>query len=327
MTRRAFAFFAASVLRAQERADIRTTVQLVVIPTSVKDDHNKPIDGLQESDFTVEVDGKIVPHHFEVEVQPISIAVAVETSANSGPALAKIVKAAPMIQPLISGERGEAALIQFGGDVTVVQQFDSGLNTELFRDMRARGYRTPIIDAVNQAAELLEARPKKRRRVILLISQTRDQGSAAKIDDVVARVQKDNISVYALTYSPFLTTFTVRRSEMLGRKADKEEKKEPAYQAGRGMDLTPLFRGLGNLGKIPTTKLLAEVTGGLDQGFVRHDKLEEIVQRASEDLHSQYLLTIQAPGPQDERFHALTVRCKAPKAIVRARSGYWSGLE
>lgn len=330
MTRREFGLFATTALHAQERADIRTTVRLVVIPVSVKDEKDHPIDGLEEQDFEVRVDQKVIRHRFEADVQPISLVIAVETSQGSGPALAKIVKSASMIEPLISGDRGELSLISFGPGVKVWQQFDHELNTALFRDMRPRGGGALILDAANAAAELLESRPSERRRIILLVSQTRDQGSRASLEAVTARVQKSNISVYALTYSPFLSTFTVKCSEKLGRKEADEEKnenREAAYQPGGGLDLLPLFRGLRNLSRASATEVLTRVTGGLELRFVKQDKLEEIVQHASEDLHRQYLLTIEAPGALDDQFHEISVRVRRPDAVVRARSGYWGGVD
>lgn len=325
MTRRVFgcALFAVAA-KPQQRADIRTTVRLVVIPTSVKDREGHPVDGLEERDFEVKVDGRIIPHKFEADRQQISLVMAVETSANSGPALAKIVKAAPMIEPLISGERGEVALVSFGGNIQVKQQFDSGLNVRLFRDFRPRGHEARIIDAVDKAAELLESRPGKRRRVIVTIGETRDTGSTEKLDTVLARVQRANISIFALTYSPFLTTFTVKPSERLGTCSDNE----PAYQAGRSQnDLMPLFRGLGNLGKASTTEILTQATGGLQLRFIKQDTLEDVIQRASEDLHSQYVLTIEAPGDPESRFRTISMNVRRENAVVRARTAYWAGIE
>lgn len=330
MTRREFGFFATTVLHPQERADIRTTVRLVVIPASVKNGKDHPIDGLEEQDFEVRVDQKVDRHRLEFDTQPISLVVAVETSQGSGPALAKIVKSASMIEPLISGDRGELSLLSFGPGIKIWQQFDHELATALFRDMRPRGGGVLILDAVNTAADLLETRPSDRRRIILLISQSRDQGSQASLEAVTVRVQKSNISVYALTYSPFLSNFTVKRSEKLGRKGANEEeseKREAAYQPGGGMDLLPLFRGLRNFSRNSATEVLTRVTGGLELRFVKQDRLEEIVQHASEDLHRQYLLTIEAPGALDDQFHEINVSVRRPDAVVRARSGYWGGVD
>ena len=60
-----------------------------------------------------------------------------------------------------------------------------------------------MLDAVNDAIKMLEGVPKDRKRVLLLISETRDHGSrSATIDDVIKAIGNSNAVVYTPAFSP-----------------------------------------------------------------------------------------------------------------------------
>lgn len=310
-------------LFCQQRPDVRTTVQLVLIPTSVTDVSGNPVEGLEAGDFQVLADGKVIPHELEAVGQPLALAVAVSIDEVSGPALAKVIKAAPMVQPLLAGERGMAAVFSYSDTAQMVQPLTGNYEevVEAFSKLRPKGTHVAMLDAVLAATETLEQRSVKSRRVLLLIGHSRDQGSTARVEDVLTRLQRANITVYALTASPTRTAFTTKRSERIGKETDPTN--VPAYQVGkREFDLLPLFRGLGHMGKPTTAQLLTDFTGGTSQAFVKQDALEKVIQQASLDLHSHYLLTITVPGDAGLRFHPLEVRVQRPKVTVRARCGY-----
>jgi hypothetical protein len=67
--------------------------------------------------------GKTVKHTLETTNQPIALIVAIQTSAISGPALAKIRKIGAMFEPLVAGEGGVAAILTYSGEIKVWQVF------------------------------------------------------------------------------------------------------------------------------------------------------------------------------------------------------------
>ena len=62
---------------------------------------------------------------FDTGVAPISLVIAVQTSGISGPALVKIRQIGGMIQPVVIGSRGEAAVVAFDEDVAWRLEFTS----------------------------------------------------------------------------------------------------------------------------------------------------------------------------------------------------------
>ena len=85
-----------AMLAAQEPT-IRTTVPLVVAPTTVTDAAGKHIDGLTATDFLLLDNGRQREIQVDVSYLPISLVVAIQTSGISGPALEKIRKIGGMV--------------------------------------------------------------------------------------------------------------------------------------------------------------------------------------------------------------------------------------
>lgn len=128
---------------AGQDATIRTHVPLVIAPATVTTRSGRYVDGLSTSDFVLLEDGK--PRPFEMDTSdiamtPLSVVIAIEANDYARAALAKIRKTGSMIQPLVTGERGEAAILSFGDDIKTVQEFtaDAALISNAFRGIEAQ---------------------------------------------------------------------------------------------------------------------------------------------------------------------------------------------
>lgn len=310
-------FAVAMCLGAQETV-IRTTVPLVLVPTTVTDRHGKTVDGLAETDFEVLDNGAPVRHSLETTIEPIALVVAVQTSGIAGPALAKIQKIGAMFEPLVVGDGGLAAIITYSDQVKVRQEFTHSVG-EFTRSMRAiepDGAGSRMNDAVFEAINILAAKPKF-RRVLVVIGESRDRGSQAKLQDVVTRAQSANVTIYPVNYSVYTTSFTSRGEERFkgsGRRV---------YEPGGGLDLLAVFTEIGRMGTRNAGEALAKYTGGERVSFTRLAGLERVIAKVGEDLHSQYLLSFQAGSTESRIYHSITVNVKRDKAVVRARPGYW----
>ena len=180
----------------------------------------------------------------------------------------------------------------------------------------------------------LRMRPKV-RRVLLLISESRDRSSKADLESVVVAAQTAGVAVYAATYSAFRTAFTAKPTE--GRAPREMKRSDPAKEPQSPRDnerpIPPpeqrldILAGIGELtrlGKTNTTQVLTGRTGGATVSFTRQKGLEEAIEKLSSDLHTQYLLSF-APQKPDPGYHQLEVRINRPGEFrVRSRPGYWS---
>src|ERR1035438_10677245 len=64
-----------------------------------------------------------------------------------------------------------------------------------------------MLDAVNAAIERLRKQPNA-RRILLLISESRDRGSKTDLETVTIAAQSADVTIYALTYSAMMAAFT-----------------------------------------------------------------------------------------------------------------------
>jgi len=314
-----FALFAVALCLGAQEPVIRTTVPLVLVPTSVTDHHGKTVDGLTDADFEVLDNGQPVKHTLETTVQPVALVVAVQTSAISGPALAKIQKIGALFEPLVVGDGGVAALITYSDEVTVRRAFthDAGEFTAALRAVEPDGAGARMNDAVLEGVRMLAARPRS-RRVLVLIGESRDRGSAAKLQEAVTRAESANVTVYPVNYSVYKTSFTSRGEERFKGSG------RPVYVNGDGLNLLAVFTEIGRLGTKNAGEALAKYTGGEKLSFARLTGLERVIAAVGEDLHSQYLLSFQADGATSKDYHNITVRVRRPGVLVRARPGYWA---
>lgn len=215
----------------------------------------------------------------------MALIVAVQTNDLSAAALLKIRKVGSMVQPLITGERGEAAVLAVDEQVVVAQEFtrDAGEIGRTFRRLAPRrARRTVALDAVVRAVEMFRARPGNERRVLLLIGEAKDRGSETALETALEQLQRENIQVYAATYSATRTQWTTKAAD----------RPRPSGANDIAAGLSELVR----LGKVNTAEALAVHTGGKKIGFATLHSLEQIVARVGEELHGQYLLSFPGVG-------------------------------
>ena len=302
-----------AVLAAQEPT-IRTTVPLVVAPTTVTGVAGKHIHGLTATDFLLFDNGKQREIQADVSYLPISLVIAIQTSGVSGPALAKIRKIGSMVGPLLVGDSGDAAILTYGDEVRLLRDFTSDetkLSAAMIR-LRPRGTNGVAIDAVAEGVRMLERKEDGRRRVMLLIGESRDRSSKAKVEEVSSRAQLANVTIYTLSYSAMLTSLTERAPT-------------PSTASSANVDILGMIREPARLAKQNIAELFPKLTGGLTLSFVKGSGLETAVEKIGEEIHNQYLLTFTPDRDTERTFHQIVVRVKNfPNAAVRSRPGYWT---
>lgn len=311
----------------QPEVRIRTTVPLVLVPTTVTDADGNPYAGLESGDFELYDGSSRVKHEIEVTNQPLSVVLCVQTNRQSGPALAKVMKIGSLMLPLVAGEGGAVALLAYSDRLALRQEFtaDQTVFTDAIRSLRPGGSGARMLDAVDQALHLLDQRGGRSRKVIIVIGETRDRGSETKLAQVIEAAARSNVTIYSVSFSVYLTAFTSRGDERFGKKReeDHEDTRPRVYEPGGGSLITALVE-LSRLGQTNTADALAKATGGARFSFLRLKALEEMFLKVGEDLHNQYLLSF-APPSGAPGYHDLRVVVKGhPGLTVRARPGYWA---
>jgi VWFA-related protein len=288
---------------------IRSSSTVVLVPTLVTDSAGKPVYGLRAEDFIVEDNGIVQPVSIDetLEAQPISLVIAIEKSQDASAALERIQRLGSLIDPIIGDGKGEVAVVTFDKEPTLVQDFtaDSGQVTKILKGLKASGGDAAILDAISFCTRRLAARPKGHRKILLIISETRDHGSTAPVEDVIRQLEASNTIVYSSTYSPVLDSLW-------------------ATPTSNTPNFLNLFKMLVQEAKDNTPQTLSQVSGGEYLPFKSEKGFEDKMTEISNHVFNAYLLSYQpknlAPGQ-----HTLRVRLKfASDAKLYTRSGYWA---
>jgi VWFA-related protein len=327
------------VLAWSAPAQFRSTVPLVVAPVTVTDSKGRYVDGLTAEDLLLYDNS--VPQAVQMDwmTYPISLVVAVQTSDNSGAVIDKLGGSGILFTQLLAADAGETAVLSFSDQVTVRQDFTSNADEVIhaLRMLRKDGGNAHMLDAMQQAFRMLEQRAAGRRKILLVIAEKRDRGSAAKLAEVMERAQRLNALVYWLTYSPFLQPFTVRPKTAEDLKPEAERIKIKQCDVCAKPDDTPVppdlgpggyLYGLGELfrlSKPDLSSLFTRTTGGRTLGFLKKNALEQAIQLVGEEVHRQYILSFQPKNSEPGKFHPLRIQVKGrPDLQAKTREGYWA---
>ena len=280
-----------------------------------------------------------VPQKIQLDwlTYPISVVAVVQTSSNSGAVIDKLGGSGILFAQLIAADAGETAVISFSDEVKVHQDFTSDPDSVIhaLRMLRKEGSGAHMLDALHHALLMLERRPPQRRRVILMIAEKRDRSSTVNLSEVMQQVQRLNVAVYWLTYSPFLEPFTVRpkTAEDVKPEAERIKIKKCALCPAPDNIPVPADVGPGNwiyaIGELmrlhqpDLSGLFTRTTGGRTMTFLKKHALEQAIQLIGEEIHRQYILSFEPRGGEPGKFHVLRVEVKnRPGLQVKTREGY-----
>jgi VWFA-related protein len=327
---------------AEAQPDFRTTVNIVTAPVTVLDRDGNHVEGLEPQQFRLFDNGKEQDIKVDVAFQPISLVIAIQANGRVESVLPQIQKIGSMIQPLVVGEQGEAAVLSFDHRIQELQGFTSDADKvqAAIKKISPGSTSSRMIDTVTRAVRMLQTRAPNRRRVLLLISETRDRSSEGRVREALLAAQLANVNIYSVNISRFVTTLTSKA---------QPARPDPLPPAMRpmpsGVPATPhtvAAKTGGPGGQVEFVPLLVEIfrdvkavfidnpvevftrgTGGTEFSFVRQNGLEEAIHKIGSELHSQYLITYNPNNKEEGGFHEIKVTVNRRDAEVRTRPGYW----
>jgi Mg-chelatase subunit ChlD len=205
------------------------------------------------------------------------------------------------------------ALVAFDSQPTWVEPFTE--NTEsISRDllgMPGGDGGASILDAVCYSVNLLEQQPPDHRRVLLLISESRDHGSHRfNIPELVQRIGTSNTLVLSLVFSP--------------SKAELIDWGRGNTRGGTELNmLAPLLMTV-NAMRRNTPKTLAELSGGEYAPFTRNKAFQNRVVEEASHARNRYILSFH-PTDLTPGLHSIDVKLTQDYgARVVARNSYWA---
>ena len=311
---------AASAAPSTPTPTITVQSQLVLVPTEVRTKRGDNIYGLQASDFTIEADGVAQQVRLDDSGAPVPLSLVVmvqcsRTAWREGP---KIRGLATMVDAIVGGAPAQVAVADFGTEPELL----SGLSSDPDKRERAFAQMQPcdddggdgIFDAVAYANHLLQRAHAPGRRVILLVSETRDHGSLAKPATTVEALDRANTVVDAVTFSP-------------GRDEMAEDLKTTDGATGGLLGLA--LMAVQSLRK-NAPKEFARESGGEYINFSNEKGFDRSLNTLANRIHNGYQLSFVPHFPPDAPaatpgLHSLTVRVpQYPDAQLEHREAYWN---
>ncbi len=332
------------------QAKVKVRVALVNTPVTVRDGRGAMVHNLEAHDFRITDNGvaqKIA--HFDLGGDPLSLVILIETSSRIEPLLPEMRKTGILFTQTVMGPTGEAAILGFNDSVDKLQDFttNSDLLENTITRLRAGTSGSKLYDAMGIGVEMLSGRPQAtaeqagRRRVLMILSEAVDEGSEAKLGEVLRRAQLANVTIYSVGLS---TT----RAQLQSKPKDTRPQITPPGtfplppQPGVPQTPTSEENRYGNIDlmaaavwivqhvhdqvKDHALEVAATATGGAHLSTFKDRSIEKAIDEIGGELHSQYNLSYTPAGTDAAGYHEIKVTLvQAGKRDlrVRARPGYY----
>jgi len=319
---------ASQAATGQDIPSLRTQANVVFVPTLVKDKAGKHIFGLQVKDFIIEDDGieQAVSMDEAEPQEAVSLVIAIQSGRSALYEFQRMKGISSMLDQIVSQPQVQTAIVVFDNNVELAQDFtfESDGTEEYLKSMMEGPRRNmeegdrsgaAIYDAVRYSVNLLKKQPEDSRRVLLLISETRDHGShAVSLDDTIRAISESNTVMYSLAFSPTAST------AMDTLRGEWDARTDPA---GWNLDILRLMKMARQAMRKNAAKSVASMSGGEYELFTSQKNFERLMNEFANHLHSRYLLRFEPKNPHPGP-HEVRVRLRGRgNAVVLARRSYW----
>ena len=317
----------------------------VIVPLTVRGPKGDYIHDMAVHDFTLydnDIEQNIIG--FDISYLPISMVICVQTSDRVEGILGDIRKTAYLFTELVLGEFGEAAVMTFDSRIKLLQDFtnDPQKIGKALTTMRIGTSAVALADAMYSAVRMLLKRPDNHRKIIVVISESQNNGSRISLGESLRTAQLYNMTIYPVRLSTLsarlrrkaepvhspIPAGVVVRPTMPGVAATPTSQQQSNYSVTPNMIpiIIDLVRGVKNLIFDNPLEVLAEGTGGRDFSPRTTQGVQESIIRIGEDIRSQYRLSYR-PNNLNEKgiYHRIRIDVPYEKLKMRYRVGYFHG--
>jgi VWFA-related protein len=266
-------------------------VEEVVLRATVVDDQNHLITGLARDNFEVFEDGKLQGlTSFRKERVPVALGILVDNSGSMLPKRAKVNEAALQLVDA-SQQEDRVFVVNFGEDAFLDQDYtpDVGKLRAALQRVETRGS-TALYDALIGAVDHLNNVSPSQKKVLLVVTDGRDNASQATFQQVLRKLQSKD--------GPVLYIIALEQNER---------------------------RDEGNRQSLRT---LSEQTGGTAFFPAGINEVQSIASAIARDIRSQYIIGYRSSNPHTSgTYHSIHVEAldRSARLRVATRAGYYSG--
>ncbi len=282
------------------RFRIGVNVDLITIYTSVFDNKDRFISGLQKEDFNLYEDGALQEISYFSQVDaPITIGIVIDLSASMQGNMEQVNRAA---QAFITASNpdDQIFLVGFNDNVEVLQEFTSDVDeiTDALENAITTGG-TALYDAVYLSVEEAH-RGEKDKKAIVVITDGEDKDSFYNLKELVSFVQESDVQIYNIGYLD-----EIPEKSLFGRwfKSDAEKARDALIR-------------------------FSEESGGKAYFPEKIDDLHEIVAEIASELRNQYSIGYFSTNEDRDgswRRVVVTLNKKVvSEPVIRHRRGYYA---
>ena len=274
--------------QAPRQAPLRSSVELVGVTATVRDENGKLVTGLPREAFQIFEDGAPVPiAQFSNERVPLGLGLLLDISDSMFGRRIKDAEGAVERFLTVQLDPADAFfLFAFNHEARVLFGWKtefSGVHQAL-ETLKPTGS-TAIYDAMLAAMPYLENRPRERAAMVL-ITDGADTASDATLHDLRPSLVRTDAFVYAIAID------------------------------------TPEPQPIAQRVSVETLNEITGQSGGRTEVVRSTADLDTATANIAEELNHQYMLGYASPHAPDGQYHSIRVRVNNPGYKVRARAGY-----
>lgn len=292
---------------------LRINSKIVLVPTLIEDKNQKVIYALGADNFKLTDNG--IPQRVHVDedldTTPVSLVVCVQKGRSAAMQFDKFARLGPLLSLFMGNGTGRVSLVEFDSKLEFEEPWSRDTDTlrSDLENLDAGDGGAALLDAAGYSITLLEREPADRRRILLLISESRDHGSKdVSAEELVKKIGTSNTLVLSLTWSP-------AKAEFLNNLVNP---------GSGGLSFIQLGIMAVNAMKHNAAKSLAVMSGGEAMSFTGEHGFEDRISEMASHARNRYMLSFR-PSDFSPGFHRLQVQLDGNIAgRVVARSNYWA---
>jgi hypothetical protein len=240
--------------------------------------------------------------------QPLALVVLMQTGGAAPRQFQNYRTFQALVSSMLGNSSHHVALVTFDSRLQQIWNFPPRIDgvKHAFKNPEGGDHGAAILDALNCGLTLLEQEPKSFRRIILLLSQARDDGSTVAPEQVVQRLAKSNTTIYSVTFSPASNP----------SRSKTRVKRDPGNIPTLASAATAMHEN--------TAAEAAELSGGEHTQLKSGDDLNRTLSILATDFSNTYLLCFRA-NSGEAGLHAIQTRVIKPHSHLKvaARTIYW----
>lgn len=311
--------------RDRDKPTIRFTSTLVIVPTLVRSASGELVSNLGAGDFRLTDDGieqKVFAE--STENQPIAVVVVMQTGGAAPPQFQNYQTLNAVLNHMMGSSIHKVALVTFDSRPQEIWNFPPRVDglRYAFSHPEDGDRGAAILDALNRAMDLLQEQPASLRRIVLLLSQTEDDGSKAPAEDMLRRLGESNTTIYSVAFSPKKTALKERIAGYR-RKSSPHRRSPSRVSADKTLDASARLALALKAIREDTAAEVAALSGGEQVRINDQRDLERKLSVLANDFANCYTLSFQ-PNSKEPGFHTIKVQVKKSDGLnVAARASYW----